>query len=120
MSGHSSRRSAGFALLEVLVAVVVLGAAGLGFVELVDAHTRALAQDIAREATLADEDRLLTAYALLERADLDLRLGPRTVGDYMVDVERPELTLYRIAIARRDAPDVEQLVTVVYRAVGTP
>ena len=108
--------SRGVALLEVIAAVAILGIAGLGLVELVTAGTRAVAEGRARERELADEERLLAAYTLLARPDLDRRLGSREVGPYVVTVQRPERTLYRIAIGRVTAPAVEDVVTVVYRA----
>lgn len=106
----------GVALLEVLVAVLILSVAGLGFVDLVGAGTRAVGTARARERELADEERLLAAYTLLSRGDLDRRLGRRDVGPYVVNVERPERVLYRIALARNEFLAVEDLVTVVYRA----
>lgn len=105
----------GVALLEVLVALVILATAAIALVELVDAGTRALTVARVRERELADEDRLLSAYTLLARSDLDRRLGTRDVGPYLVNVQRPEPVLYRIAVSREKAPDVEDLVTVVYR-----
>ena len=105
----------GVALLEVLAAVAILVAAGLGFVTLVAEGIRAAASDRARERELVDEERLMTAYALLKRTDLDRRLGTRAVGPYLVTVQRPERTLYRVAIARGEAAQVEDLVTVLYR-----
>jgi len=109
------RGERGVALLEVIAAVAILGVAGLGLVELVAAGTRAMAEARARERELADEERLLAAYTLLGRPDLDQRLGSRAVGPYIVTVQRPERTLYRVAIGRSTAPAVEDLVTVVYR-----
>lgn len=108
-------RERGVALLEVLVAVLILTVAGLSLVELVAAGARAIATARQRQRELADEERLLTAYTLLTRSDLDRRLGDRTVGPYVADVQRPEATLYRIALRRSNAPDLEDLVTVVYR-----
>jgi len=108
-------RERGVALLEVLAAVTILGAAGIGFLELVAAGTRAVSAARVRERELADEERLLAAYTLLARGDLDRRLGRRVVGPYVADVQRPERALYRIALIRSDAPEVEDLVTVVYR-----
>lgn len=101
------RSERGVVLLEVLAAVVILGIAGLGLAELMGASTRAAAQSRARERELGDGERLLTAYTLLTRAELDQRLGDRAVGSYVVNVQRPERGLYRIALA--------DLVTVVYR-----
>lgn len=105
----------GVALLEVLAALLILSLAGLRLLELVTVGTRAVALSRVRERELADEERLLAAYTLLARGDLDRRIGLRTVGPYLADVQRPERTLYRIALARQVAPDVEDLVTIVYR-----
>lgn len=109
------RRERGIALLEVLAAIVILTIAGLSLVSLVAQATTSTAVSRARETELSDEERLLAATTLLTRADLDLRLGARTVGPYDVTVGRPERTLYRIAVERRKAPGVEDLVTVVFR-----
>ena len=109
------RGEQGVALLEVLAAVVILGIAGLALVQLVAGGTQAVTVARERERELADEDRLLAAYTLLRREDLDLRLGDRTVGAYVVNVQRPEQSLYRIALKRVETVAVENLVTVVYR-----
>ena len=106
----------GVVLLEVLVAIVILSVAGLSLLELVRGGTQAVTAARLRERELADEERLLTAFTLLAREDLDRRIGERTVGPYVVGVQRPERTLYRIGLARRESPDVEDLVTVIYRA----
>ncbi len=110
------RTERGVVLLEVLAAVVILGVAGLALVELVGAGTRAVAVAREREGELADEERLLAAWTLLKRDELDQRIGDRTVGPYVVRVQRPERGLYRIAIQRKEAAGVEDVVTVVYRA----
>jgi len=105
----------GAALLEVLAAVAVLAFAGVGFLELVGAHTRATGEAVERENEQADEDRLLSAWVLLTREDLELRLGTTRTGPYLVTVHRPETMLFRISIARTSSPEVEDLVTMVYR-----
>jgi hypothetical protein len=102
-------------LLEVLAAVAVLAAAGLALVELTSAGAGAVSGARAREAVLWDEERLLAAHTLLARAELDQRLGRHEVGLYVVHVQRPEPALYRIAVGRREAPEIEDLVTVVVR-----
>lgn len=109
------RAERGIALLEVLAAIVILSIAGLSLVELVTQGTATAATERAREAEQMDEDRLLAAMTLLNRSDLDIRIGSRTVGLYVMTVARPERTLYRIAIGRETAPNVEDLVTVVFR-----
>jgi hypothetical protein len=105
----------GIALLEVLVALLILSVAALGFVDLIGAGTRAVTTARARERALADEERLLAAYTLLTHGDLDRRLGRRELGPYLVDVERPERGLYRIALALKESEAVDDLVTIVYR-----
>ena len=106
----------GIALLEVLVAIMILGVAGVELVGLITAGTGAVGTARVRERVLADEERLVTAYTLLGRSDLDRRMGRREVGPYVVKIQCPERTLYRIALARTETPDVEDLVTVVFRA----
>jgi type II secretory pathway component PulJ len=106
----------GVALLEVIAAITILGIASLSLIELVDAGTIALATARANERQLADEERLLAAYTLLARGDLDRSLGVRDVGHYRVNVQRPEPTLYRIALGLGESPEKEDLVTVVFRA----
>ncbi len=109
------RGERGMVLLEVVAALAILSLAGLGLIELVAAHTHALAAAVSREWVLWDEERLLTAHVLLQASDLDLRLGPRDVGPYVVTIQRPEPQLYRVAVSRSGSPLVEDLVTVIYR-----
>lgn len=109
------RGERGVVLLEILAAVLILTVAGLSLVELTAASAQATRAARTREHEQGDEDRLLTAYSLLSRNDLDLRLGDRAVGPYVVKVERPEPTLYRVAISDARSPAWEDLVTVLYR-----
>ena len=109
------RRSAGFALLDVLLALALLGSAGLAVVSLLDQAMRAehAARDIEREYQAAD--RVMTALTLLHRAELDQRIGRHPLGEFLVDIQRPERGLYRIALAGASAPERVLLVTVVAR-----
>ena len=110
------RTERGVALLETLVAIVILATAGIAFLELVGGGLRGERDARAREATLVTEERLLSALTLLRRQELDQRIGRSAIGEFMVDVQRPEKALYRIAVAQIESPQVEDLVTVVYRA----
>lgn len=105
----------GVALLEVLVALVMLSAAGIAYAGLVSAglHAERVARE--RERLLETEERVLAALTLLKRDELDRRLGQHAVGEFIIDVERPERALYRVALAQEESPEVEDLVTVVYR-----
>jgi len=97
----------GMALLEVLVALVIIGTAAIALIELEDEALSATAAARKREQEVLDADRLVTAYTLLNRTDLDQRLGDRIVGHYVVNVQRPERDLYRIEIGH--------LITLVYK-----
>ena len=114
------RNERGVVLLEVLVAVVVLATAGIGLVELVGSGLRAERDARLRETTLVTEERLLAALTLLNRKELDQRIGRREIGEFIADVQRPERTLYRLALLQAQSPQVEDLVTVVYRAETKP
>ncbi len=109
------RNDRGAALLEVLAAVVILATAGIAMVELVAAGLTGESDARKREQVLANEERLLGAVTLLRRNELDQRLGRRQIGEFIVDIQRPERTLYRIALMQQESPHVEDLVTVVYR-----
>jgi len=109
------RAERGVVLLEVLVAVAILAASGLALVSLVSAGLSSEWDARERERTLAAEERLLAALTLLKQSELDRRLGRHRLGELVVDVQRPERTLYRIAVAQERSPAVEDLATVVYR-----
>jgi type II secretory pathway pseudopilin PulG len=105
----------GVALLETLVALAILLGAGLALLQLVSAGLAAERDARERERVLAVEERVLTALTLLKRDELDRRLGRHPIGELVADIERPERTLYRIAVVQAQSPQVEDLVTVVHR-----
>jgi hypothetical protein len=70
----------------------------------------------AAETRIADEERLLAAFTLLNRQDLDRRLGRRTVGPYVVEVQRPAAEIYRLTVGLKDAPVAPDLATLIYRS----
>ncbi len=105
----------GSALLEAMVALTILATAGMAAVNLLAAGARSERQAAERERALREADRVLTVYTLLTRNELDQRIGSQTIGHLAVLVQRPERTLYRIAVVDTLAPTQELLVTVVYR-----
>ncbi len=109
------RAERGVVLLEVLVALAIASGAGLALLDLVSGGLRAERDARERERVPAVEERVLTAFTLLKRDELDRRLGRHPVGEFVSDVERPEPTLYRIALSQGQSLQVEDLVTVVYR-----
>jgi hypothetical protein len=98
-----------------MVALAILASAGSFLAALVGAGLRSEHELGRREETLGAAARVLAATTLLTRTELDQRLGRRPVGEFVVDIERPEPALYRLALSEGAAPDVELLVTVVYR-----
>lgn len=109
---HAER---GAALLEAMVALAILATAGTGLVAALGAALRNETELARYEATVLAADRVLTAMTLLTRNDLDQRLGSHRAGEFVVEVQRPRPTLYRIAVAEARAPEVETLATVVFR-----
>lgn len=109
----------GVALLEAIVALAILTASGVGAIGLLAAASRSEYRLKRLEQVQANADRVFTAASLLSRRDLDLRLGERVVGEFVVEVERPETALYRLSIRERDSQS-ELLATVVYRPEMTP
>ncbi len=112
------RTDRGIVLLEALIALAILSGAGLALLSLVTSGLRAEQDARERERILEVEERVLTALTLLKRGELDLRLGRHPIGELIADIQRPEPTLYRIALVQVTSPDVEDLVTVVYRREG--
>lgn len=116
------RGERGVMLLEALVALLILSVAGVALVGMTGAALRAELEAEKEERTIAQADRVLAAASLLRREELDQRLGSHPVGEFLVLIQRPppERTLYRIAVAEAGAPDLELLVTVVYRREAEP
>jgi prepilin-type N-terminal cleavage/methylation domain-containing protein len=110
----------GMTLLEVMVALAILGGAGSALIAALAGGMRSEGDMRNREESVMAGDRVLAAMALLSRADLDRRLGRHVVGAFVVEVQRPDPALYRIGIADSLRPDVESLVTVVYRPEPLP
>jgi type II secretory pathway component PulJ len=106
------------ALLEVLVALMLLASAGVAAVQLAAATLEALTAAQLRERELSQMEQVLLQHVLLAGSDLDQRLGEREVFGVIVEVQRPEAALYRIVVRARGQR--ESLVTVVHRAGVRP
>ena len=103
------------ALLEVLVAIALLGGAGLGIVAALRQAVAAERAAAEAEQRLAAADRVLAALTLLHTAELDQRIGARTIGEFEVRIARPRPGLYRLALLPRDGSGQELLATLVAR-----
>lgn len=113
--GQPCRNTRGVILLEALVSLALVSTAGLAFAGLVREVQTREERLMDRERRLLEADRVLTAMSLLGRSDLDRRLGHHLTSGFTVEVQRPEPALYRVSVAETDAPEVELLVTIVYR-----
>jgi len=110
------RDERGVALLEVMIAIGILGTTGLAVVALLRQTSNTERAMRLEEREVQSAGRVLSALTLLTRPELDQRIGLHPVGEFAVDIERPEATLYRIAVSSRDRPERALLVTVVFRA----
>jgi type II secretory pathway pseudopilin PulG len=110
----------GSALLDAIVALAILGGAGSALIAQLAMSLKSQEELRQREAAMVAADRVLASMALLNRSDLDLRLGRHRAGDKVIEVQRPDPTLYRISVAEARNPTLEALVTVVYRPDTTP
>jgi hypothetical protein len=109
----------GGALLEVMVALLILATVGSALVILVADGIHAVEVARAREAETDGAAQLMARLALRDARGLDIRLGRRVEGSLVTDVQRPRPGLYRLAVSDSAASELELLVTVVYRA-GAP
>lgn len=105
----------GIALLEVLLAMAILGIVSTAVLTEVQAAHAGLERAITEEQRLERMNRILTVTVLMRREELDRRIGTHQAGDALVRVSRPQRGLYRISVAELDAPAVETLVTVIHR-----
>lgn len=113
-------REKGVVLLEALVAVAVLSVIGVSAIGFVAASLEGSTRLAEREEELLAASNVLTAMALLSRAELDERIGLREVADFVVWVDRPERDLYRLGVAPADHPAAEVISTLVFRPVERP
>jgi type II secretory pathway component PulJ len=114
------RAERGIALLEVLVALTLLAWGGVSLLAVLAALTSDLHRRRMVERQIEAADRVLAAAALLDRRDLDRRIGTQPVGGLLLRVQRPEPNLYRLSVADTLSAEVDLLATVVFRRVETP
>ena len=87
-------RRRGTALLESLVALVVLAFAGVSLLSLAAACLERVRTADAADRRSRDASAFLEAVALWPRAELMQRLGRREQGPFQLDVQRPSPTLF--------------------------
>jgi len=109
----------GVSLLEVLVALVLLGSAALAAVGLVRQSADQTARARGLESRIERADQTLAELAILGRAELERRLGDHQMGEFIATVQRPEAGLFRIAV-RDTGVSAPLLVSLVARADSEP
>jgi type II secretory pathway pseudopilin PulG len=101
-------------LLEVLVALAILGTAGLATVTLATESWRAVRAAREADRSFREASAFFDAVALWPREDLDRHLGDRAQGPWRMRVDRPLPTLYVVTLADSSGRDT-LLVTSLYR-----
>lgn len=104
----------GVTLLEVLVALTILGTAGAALSTAMRDALGAAERARAAEREMAAASAYLDVVALWPAADLDRHLGERAQGPWRITVQRPARQLYTVALADSGAGRL-LLTTVLYR-----
>lgn len=95
----TTRARSGMTLLEVLVALAILGVAGAATIGLASESWRAVRTAREADGSLREASAFFDAVALWPRGDLDRHLGDRGQGPWRMRVERPTPTLYVVILA---------------------
>lgn len=103
----------GTALLEALVALVIVGTAGISLIEAVGGALRLtqLASDREREFMAASQ--FMESAVLWSRVEIDQRLGERRQGAMQMTIERLSRGTYLLTL--RDSTEALLVRTAVYR-----
>jgi Tfp pilus assembly protein PilV len=111
---HASQRRPGVALIEVLVALVMLATSGVALVTLVGqtAHTMRSTSNTEHQLRMAAAqlDRLI----LLDRAELAAREGQSSLGEWSLRVSAVSPELFDVAISATNTGAI-LLATTIYR-----
>jgi prepilin-type N-terminal cleavage/methylation domain-containing protein len=89
----------GMTLLEVLVALMILGTAGVATIGLVTESWRAVRAAREADRSVREASAFFDAVALWPREDLDRHLGDRGQGPWRMRVDRSTPTLYVVTLA---------------------
>lgn len=109
-----SRERTGSVLLEVLVAMTILGTAGVAITTLAVDSGRLVRHAQTSEANLRRANALLTSASLWTREDLDRHLGDRAQGPWRMTITVESPALYVVSL-RDSAAETALLRTVLYR-----
>lgn len=105
-AGIARRKRRGVALLEVLIALVLLAVLGVGWITLMGQLRVAIHQVRATEREVLDASRLLDGVSLWSRSDFDGRTGTSRTAGFTLHVQPVGPRLYSVIVADtlQDAP----------------
>ena len=112
---RARRPSRGFALIDALLAVAILGLASTGLIALLRQTTMAVESMGSRERDIRDASAALAAVTLRDAAWLDARIGDTRYQRWTLSVELGPTALYRLRI-RDTLTGAAILETTTYRA----
>ena len=95
----TARTRSGMTLLEVLIAVAILGSVGIATIGLATESWRAVRTAREADEALREASAFFDAVALWPREDLDRHLGDRAQGPWRMRIDRPTPTLYVVTLA---------------------
>jgi Tfp pilus assembly protein PilV len=104
----------GVALLEALVALVILTSAGAAAVTMAAEAARDIQRARRSESAMRAANALFDAVSLWSRDDFDRHLGNRVQGAWLMRVDRPAPMLY-VATLTDTATHMELLRTSLFR-----
>jgi hypothetical protein len=108
------RAEAGAALLEAIVALAILGGAGVALAAQVRQTFEAVRHADEAERRFLEASAFLDAIALWPREDLDRRMGDRRNGAWRLEITRISESIYDVTL--RDSAGRHNLATTtVYR-----
>lgn len=112
MRGSQSRR--GSALIEVLIALVLLATAGTGLIALLGQTAHAMRSTLETERTTRRAAAELDRLTLLDDAELSASLGRGTSRGWMIDISTSAVGVFDVRIAESDTSGT-LLQTTLYR-----
>ena len=107
-------RRAGMTLLEVLMALTILGTGAMAVAGLASQSWRTVQSARRADQAMLEASSFLDAVALWPREDLDQRLGERRQDPWRLRIDRVSPTLYLVTLVDSSGRDT-LLVTSLFR-----
>lgn len=115
MRRRAGASRAGVALLETLIALIVMGIVGIAILEVVASATKSTRSAWLSEERIRRASQLLQGYAIMNRHQLEQRIGEQGFGALRIRVTRPRPGVFRVSAVDTLALERELLVTLLHR-----